>query len=460
MIDLARREQVTIFISTHLMNEAERCDRISLMHAGRVLVTDTPAALVARRGVETLEEAFVGWLQDASGIAGDTASPAETAAAIRHAPPLRRRGMFDVRRMLAYSLREAVELTHDPIRATLALLGSVLLMFVIGYGINMDVEDLTFAVLDRDGTTTSRDYTLNLAGSRYFVERPPLLDHADLDRRMRSGELSLALEIPPNFARDLARGRTVEIGAWLDGAMPMRAETARGYVLGMHANWLSSMAMVPAPASIEVRFRYNPDVRSLVAMVPAVIPMLLLLIPSMLTALSVVREKELGSLVNLYVTPVSRLEFLIGKQLPYVALGMVNFLLLTLLAVTVFGVPLKGSFAALTAGAFVYVVVATSIGLVFSSFMRSQSAAIFGTTIGTLLPAMEFSGMIDPVSSLQGIAALIGEAYPMTHFLTISRGTFAKALGFVDLQASFVPLLIAVPVLIGLSALLLRKQET
>jgi ribosome-dependent ATPase len=240
----------------------------------------------------------------------------------------------------------------------------------------------------------------------------------------------------------------------------MRAETARGYVLGMHAEWLAGRTPAGAPASIEVRYRYNPDVRSLVAMVPAVMPMLLLLILSMLAALSIVREKELGSIVNLYVTPVSRLEFLMGKLLPYVTLGMANFLLLTLFAVTVFDVPLKGSFFALAAGAFVYIIVATSVGLMFSSFMRSQSAAIFGTTIGTLIPATEFSGMIDPVSSLQGIGAAIGQAYPMTHFLTISRGTFSKALGFADLQPAFVPLLIAVPVLIGLSALLLRKQET
>ena len=460
LINLARRERVTIFISTHLMNEAERCDRVSLMHAGRVLVSDSPAALVARRGVATLEEAFVGWLQDASGNDGD-------AAATDVAPPVRPEAStpppsrsFELRRLLAYSRREAIELIRDPIRATLALLGSVILMFVIGYGINMDVEDLTFAVLDRDGTTTSRDYVLNIAGSRYFIQRPPLQDYDDLDRRMRSGELSLAIEIPPNFARDIARGRTVEIGAWLDGAMPSRAETARSYVRGMHAKWLAGTSLATPLANLEVRFRYNPDIRSLVAMVPAVIPMLLLLIPAMLTTLSIVREKELGSLVNFYVTPVTRLEFLIGKQFPYVVVGMVNFLLLTLLAVTAFGVPFKGSFAALAGGALLYVLAATSIGLLFSTFMRSQSAAIFGTTIGTMIPAMEFSGMIDPVSSLQGIGAAIGQAYPMTHFLTIARGTFSKALGFGDLQASFVPLLIAAPLLVGLSAVLLRKQET
>ncbi|MGE0578147.1 MAG: ribosome-associated ATPase/putative transporter RbbA [Reyranella sp.] len=459
MIDLAHREQVTIFVSTHLMNEAERCDRVSLMHAGRVLVSDSPAALVARRGVGTLEEAFVGWLQDASGAGGDTAATDAAPAVRPEASTPRPRRSFELQRLLAYSRREAIELARDPIRATLALLGSVILMFVIGYGINMDVEDLTFAVLDRDGTTTSRDYALNIAGSRYFVERPPLLDYSDLDRRMRSGELSLAIEIPPNFARDIARGRTVEIGAWLDGAMPMRAETARSYVQGMHGKWLASTALAVPVANLEVRFRYNPDIRSLVAMVPAVIPMLLLLIPAMLTTLSIVREKELGSLVNFYVTPVSRLEFLVGKQLPYVVLGMVNFLLLTLLAVTAFGVPFKGSFAALASGALLYILAATSIGLLFSIFMRSQSAAIFGTTIGTMIPAMEFSGMIDPVSSLQGIGAAIGQAYPMTHFLAIARGTFSKALGFADLQASFIPLLIAAPLLIGLSAVLLRKQE-
>lgn len=136
--------------------------------------------------------------------------------------------------------------------------------------------------------------------------------------------------------------------------------------------------------------------------------MLLLLIPAMLTTLSIVREKELGSLINFYVTPVSRLELLIGKQLPYVVLGMVNFLLLTVLAVTAFGVPFKGSFAALAVGALFYILTATSIGLLFSTFVRSQLAAIFGTTIGTMIPAMEFSGMIDPMSSLQGIDAVIG----------------------------------------------------
>ena len=472
MIDLSRKDKVTIFISTHFMNEAERCDRISLMHAGRVLVSDSPAALIAVRGVSTLEEAFISYLEEA--VAQETTESPTVTAETAAIPPIEqhvavsdaRPAWFSPRRLLSYTRRESLELLRDPIRLTLAMLGSAILMFVMGYGINMDVENLSFAVLDRDQTITSRDYVLNLSGSRYFSEHPPIIDYADMDRRMRTGEISLAIEIPSGFARDLKRGTPVAIGAWIDGAMPQRAETVRGYAQGIHAQWLatrarqtSGAAALTLPATIETRFRYNPDVESLVAMVPAMIPLLLMLIPAILTALSVVREKELGSIVNLYVTPVTKLEFLLGKQLPYVALAMLNFLLLTALAVFLFGVPIKGSFFTLAAAALLYVISTTAIGLVISTFMKSQIAALFGTAILTILPAVAFSGMIDPVSSLEGAGALIGKYYPTGHFLTIARGTFSKSLGISDLYSSFLPLMIAIPVLIALGTVLLKKQE-
>ena len=193
-------------------------------------------------------------------------------------------------------------------------------------------------------------------------------------------------------------------------------------------------------------------------MAPAVIPLLLMMIPAMLAVLSVVREKELGSIVNFYVTPVTRLEFLIGKQIPYVALAMLNFLLLTAFAIFVFQVPFTGSLLTFTAGAFLYVVVATAMGLVISTFMSSQIAAIFGTALITLIPAIQYSGLIDPVSSLQGFGAIIGRIYPATYFVNITRGTFSKALGFSDLAGSFLPLLVAIPLLLGLGVALLKKQ--
>ncbi|WP_374788785.1 ribosome-associated ATPase/putative transporter RbbA [Brucella oryzae] len=389
--DLSRNDGVTIFVSTHFMNEAELCDRISLMHAGKVLISDKPRAIVEKRGAATLEEAFISYLEEAI---GEQASPARTPHAQREeeadgASPPRAPSAFNMRRMLAYTQREALELRRDPIRATLAVLGSVILMFVIGYGINMDVENLSFAVLDRDDTTVSRDYTLQIAGSRYFTEKAPITDYADLDRRMSNGELSLALEIPPGFGRDVSRGTKVEIGAWIDGASPSRAETVQGYVQGMHH---------------------------------------------------------------------TRFEFILGKQLPYIALAMLNFAMLTAFAVFVFGVPLTGSLLTLTLAAFLYVIIATGIGLLISSFISSQIAAIFGTALITLIPAVQYSGMIDPVSSLQGIGAYIGQIYPATYFVTIARGTFSKSLGFNDLATSFIPLLIAIPILTGMTVAFLKKQ--
>ncbi|MEB4675770.1 ribosome-associated ATPase/putative transporter RbbA [Enterobacteriaceae bacterium G50] len=464
MVDLSRQDKVTIFISTHFMNEAERCDRMSLMHAGKVLASGTPQELVARRGAANLEEAFIAWLQEASGPAPQVPPPDDIP--VTHEAPTPPRQGFSLRRLFSYSRREALELRRDPVRSTLAMLGTVILMLIMGYGISMDVENLRFAVLDRDQTMSSQEWTLNLAGSRYFIEQPPLTSYDELDKRMRAGDVAVAIEIPPNFGRDIARGTPVKIGVWVDGAMPSRAETVQGYVQAMHQTWLQDVASRQPTSNaqnglmtLETRYRYNPDVKSLPAIVPAVIPLLLMMIPSMLSALSVVREKELRSIINLYVTPTTRSEFLLGKQLPYIALGMLNFFLLCALSVFVFGVDHKGSFLTLTLAALLYVTIATGMGLLISTFMKSQIAAIFGTSIITLIPATQFSGMIDPVASLEGPGRWIGEIYPTSHFLTIARGTFSKALDLGDLWPLFIPLLIAVPLVIGLSVLLLKKQE-
>lgn len=463
MIDLARNDGVTIFISTHFMNEGARCDRISLMHAGRVLDSDTPENLVKKKNTPDLESAFIEYLRAAG--AEEPHEQISPGKPTEQTPPAAA-SAFSPARLFSYALREGLELARDPLRGTMALLGSLILMLFLGYGISMDVKDLRFAVLDREQTSLSRDYALNLSGSRYFIEQPPVADYDELDRRMRSGELSLVLEIPTGFGRDFYRNRPVTIGAWIDGAMPQRAETVQGYVQGMHLHWLGVQSrwatgggLSASAAAVETRFRYNPDIESLPAMVPAVIPLLLLMLPAMLTALSVVREKELGSIINLYVTPVTRAEFLLGKQLPYVALAMISYLLMVLLAVTLFGVPITGSFWTLTLAAFIFVFFATGMGLLASTFTRSQVAAIFFSMVAAVFPAIQFGGLTNPVSAMEGVARIIGEGYPVSHFVTVSRGVFNKALDMTDLYASFWPMILAVPVVIGLSIALLRKQE-
>ena len=247
--------------------------------------------------------------------------------------------------------------------------------------------------------------------------------------------------------------------------MPFRAETIRGYLQGMHQLYLTDPAIkttVPSSspaADIEVRFKYNQDFDSIYAMVPANMSMLLALFPAILMALAIVREKELGSITNLYVTPVSRVEFLLGKQLPYIAVAMANFTLMLLLALFVFKVPLKGSFPLLLAGVLIYVTTMTGYGMLISAFTRTQIAALFGTAILTVLPATQFAGMSTPVSSLAGEAQIIGRGFPMTYFVPISVGTFTKGLGFLDLASNLGTLAVFIPILTLLSVMLLRKQD-
>jgi ribosome-dependent ATPase len=467
LIDLSRNQAVTIFVSTHFMNEAERCDRISLMNAGRVLATGAPADLVAARGAATLEDAFISYLEAATGSrAGINVELSTSPGQVRQLPsPKAGRSLFSPQRLFAYAIRETLELLRDPIRLGFSLLGTTLLMLVFGFGVSTDVNNLSFAVLDRDQTPESRAYLEELRGSTYFTEKAPINTDAELDSRLKSGDISAAIEIPPSFGTNLKRGRPVFVSALVDGAMPFRAETIRGYLQGMHQLYLIDPAVkttepsASPPADIEIRFKYNQDFDSIYAMVPANMSMLLALFPAILMALAIVREKELGSITNLYVTPVSRFEFLIGKQLPYIAVALVNFALMLLLALFVFQVPLKGSFPTLLVGVVIFVTAMTGYGMLISAFTRTQIAALFGTAILTVLPATQFAGMMTPVSSLAAEAQIIGRGFPMTYFVPISVGTFTKGLGIADLGGDVLALLVFVPVLTLLSILLLRKQE-
>jgi ribosome-dependent ATPase len=481
LIRLSREKNVTIFLSTHFMNEAERCDRMSMMHAGKVLAQGPPAQLVAERKAKNLEAAFIGYLEDAAkdpnardilagtkpaagvGAAFEAEAPAAAAteATSAHAPS----GRFSLGRVWAFARRETVELIRDRVRLAFAVVGPLLLMAVFGWGISLDVDHLPFAVLDGDGTSASRDYADSFRGSYYFEEKRPLSDYQELNRRLRNGELRIALDIPPGFQRDLERGRQPEVNAILDAAMPFRAETSRGYVEGVHGQYQSRLrdtkGLPPAesPMDIETRALFNQDFKSIYAMVPGDIMLLLMLIPSMLTALSVVREKELGSIANFYAAPATRSEFLLGKQLPYLTVALVQFVTLVALAVLLFHVPVKGSWLTLIVGGIVYVLASTGFGLLLSVFATTQTAAIFAAAIIAILPAVQFSGMFVPVSSLSGGAWLVGKIFPSTYFQAISVGTFTKALGMTSLWPNVVSLAVIAAVYFVICLLLLKKQE-
>jgi ribosome-dependent ATPase len=462
LIELSRQDGVTIFIATHFMNEAERCDRVSLMHAGRVLAVGAPAELARVRGVETLEDAFIACLKEADPAIGAPAAAVEPA---RHRQEAPRTSRFSITRLRAFASREMVEVLRDPIRLAFAFLGPLILLVTFGFGITFDVEHLPFAVLDNDRSPESRELVETLDGSRYFVQQPAVADLADLERRLKGGRLSIALEIPAGFGRDFWRGADPEVAVWLDGATPFRAETARGYLEGLVLQYAQDLAARRGidrqvlPVSFEIRLPFNQRFESVYAIAPGIIMLLLAIIPSMMTALGVVREKEIGSIVNFHATPVSPFEFLVGKQLPYVAIALGNFLSLWLLAALLFRIELTGSVSALVGGAVCYVAATTAFGLLVSTFVRTQIAAVFATSIIIMIPTVNFSGFMTPISSLDEAGRLFGLAFPGTHFQQISIGAFTKGLHWTELWPNHLALFGLAFVYVVVSILLLRKQE-
>jgi ribosome-dependent ATPase len=469
--DLSRRDGVTIFVSTHFMNEAERCDRISLMHAGRVLAIGTPTEIRAAKDASTLEEAFIAYLEEASepppskaadrGAAGSAQRP----AAPRPGQPTH--GLAaSFRRVWAFARRESLELLRDRVRLAFALIGPLILMLTFGYGITFDVENLSFAVFDRDQSAESRQLIENFASSRYFRQQPALHSEAAIDRRLRAGELRVAIDIPPSFGRDLLEGRKPEVAFFLDGAAPFRAETARGYVEGIVLSYSRDLARrtygeVPALLAVQVepRFRYNQDFRSVFALTPGLIMIFLVIFPCMLSALGVVREREIGSISNFYSSPASVGEFLLGKQAPYVVLGCLSCLSLVVLAGTVFGVTVKGSATALALGALLYVFATTALGSLISTFVRSQVAAIVAAAIITTVPAINFSGYLYPVAALEDSGRFIGMGFPSLWFQNVSLGTFTKARDFAAFYPEFLILFAFGVGYLVVASLVFRKQE-
>ena len=468
LLELSRGQGVTIFVSTHFMNEAERCDRISLMHAGRVLAQGPPGDLIRAQNASSLEEAFIAYLEAADRTAameddadGGTLTPEATLA-----EPSRPRCGFCFGRLLAYAQREATELRRDPIRLAFALLGPLLLLIAMGYGMSFDVERIRYSALDWDRTPESRAYLEQFFASKYFRVETPIVDHDELLSRMQQGQLTLAIEIPPGFGRDIKGGRVTEVGFWIDGAVPFRGDTIRGYAEATHRHFIEELGLrdfgiLPkiSPVEVATRFRYNQTFHSVYAMVPGILMLVLIMIPATMTAVGVVREKELGSITNFYATPTRGIEFLLGKQLPYIGLALLSYLTLLAMVLWLFRVPLKGSLFGLSFGALLFIFAATGLGLLMSTFMRSQIGAIFGTAIISVMPTILFSGMLSPVSSLTGAARFIGYGFPSAWFHHVSVGSFTKALLPGQLLPDYLALAGFGVAFLALGRLLLRVQE-
>ena len=477
MVRLSREEGVTLFVSTHFMNEAMRCDRISLMHRGRVLAVGRPQELCEQQGCGTLEQAFIDYLEADSEaevlphqvIEQDPLDPdpSQQGQACHAASPPSAAALW-FSRMWAFAQREAMELRHDTIRLAFAILGPIIVLCVATWGLSFDVEGIRFSVLDRDQSTDSRRLVEHFAGSPHFVEQAPLNDASQIDAQMRSAQSWLVIDIPPGFGRDLVGGRQPEVGFFVDGGSLVRAAHTANSVKAVaieHAvNFARTTpgAEVPTlPVNVEPRLSYNQSYRSVFAFGPSNLMLALTLIPAMLTALGVVREKEMGTIVNLYASPGSIGEFLVGKQLPYVGLSVLSYISLVGVLVGVFGVPLKGSLLALTLGALAYACAITAFGLLISAFVQTQVAAQFLTAILCVILTTNFSGLLSPISTLQGGNYWIAVGFPASWFQKVSLGVFTKGWGlqWAQLGPACLAMLAFAMVYLGAARLLVAKQE-
>ena len=555
LLQLSRQERVTIFVSTHFMNEAERCDRISLMHRGRVLAVGTPAELVQRQQAASLEESFIRFLEQdearesgqpesvetvaadkgqkqpentetgtASNLSGslkpsdggrqpenaaedvsgclngsqnaDQKQPENLARAVEAVAEQRQpetlkpntannlsgslksakgskqpekprpRGLrYWLAMVLTFALREGRELAGDRIRLMFALLGPLIYLFAGSLGISYDTDQLDFAVLDQDQSRYSRELVREFEGSAYFRRGADLSRRDEISGALVAGRAQLVIEIPPHFGRDLLAQRRPQVAFYIDGAMPQQGENIAGYAQGIAAGYALSLyraygVQAAGAADLDMRFIYNPTFKSINALAPGFLMLALVMIPAMMTALGVVREKEIGSIMNLYSSPASSLQYLLGKQLPYVALSMGAYVMLVAVIVLVLDVPVKGSLAALTAGALCFVLATTAFGLLVSAFVRSQVAAIFAAAILAMIPAMNFSGMIYPFSTLSGSGYWIGRGFPASWFQMVGLGVITKGLLWRDVYPIFGVLLAFFLGYLLLAALLLKKQES
>lgn len=344
-----------------------------------------------------------------------------------------------IRRILAVAGKEVREIWRVKLFLILAFAVPFIMFIVFGYGISLDIEHMPFSYVDQDkGQLSSR--LVDKFRGRYFEVQGEMPDLAAADRLLSAGKLRAVLVIPPDFSRKLYGGRTADLQLLIDGGYPYRALTMKGYaqaivsafeleMLGDALRRSGHSGAVVRPITVETRYFFNESLRSSNALVPGLITIILLMNPAVLTALAIAREKEFGTIYNIYSTPIKKWEFLTGKIIPYLAISCLNFTVIITTIRLLFGIPMKGDLTDLIPGAFMYILINVSIGLLVSTMTRTIVSAQIVTIIITVIPAFLYSGLLIPVSNLQGAGKYMAHLYPSMYFMQIVHGVYLKKLG-------------------------------
>lgn len=349
-------------------------------------------------------------------------------------------------RILAVAEKEWLEIMRDRIFFSLVFIVPVIMMLLLGYGLSLDVEKIPLTIVDYDRTSASRDYAFRFIGSRYFQFLGYTAHERDLDQQLSDNTVRAAIIIPPDFEKNILSGQPAAVQTLLDGTFPFRAQTTKGYIVAINSEAsMENMASLISrkkgitmeraesmlrPIALETRYLYNQSVVSIWSLAPKLIMLVLIASSPFFTALGVVREKETGSIYNIYVSTVSRAEFLIGKLLPYIAVSTVNAVMLFFIATVIFGAPFKGNFIVFMLSTIVYVICTTGMGLLVSVFVKTQTAAMLVTAVVSLVPSVLYSGVIIPLPSLTESARVFAHFLPAMYYTNIVTACFMKGVGF------------------------------
>jgi ABC-2 type transport system permease protein/ribosome-dependent ATPase len=365
---------------------------------------------------------------------------------------------MNLTRVWAVTYKEWREILRDRLFFAMAFLLPLGIFLVLGYGISFDVEKIPFAVLDQDRSAMSRDFLHRFMDSRYFDYQGHVQTERELDPLLANSNIRFAIIIPPRFQEQLMAGQATSVQSLIDGVFPYRAEVSKGYVSAIIANFNAqslagylgakrgisreqAMSQV-APLRLESRYLYNQALRSQWSISSGLMMLVLMVTPPFLTALGVVREKENGSIYNIYASTISRSEFILGKFLPYLLISCLNTLILWWVVMNVFGTPFKGDPLFYYAASVIYVICTAGIGLVVSLLVKTQVAAVMLTMVISFVPAMLYSGLLVPIESMASATKIESHLFPTLYFLRITWGSFLKGLGFTDLWFDVLALLV------------------
>jgi ABC-2 type transport system permease protein/ribosome-dependent ATPase len=369
-------------------------------------------------------------------------------------------------RISAVAIKEIKEIVRVRLFLMLAFIVPFIMFNVFSFGISLDNENMPFAYIDYDKSQLSAKLVEKFK-NRYFDLKHELTDLKNAEMLLSSGKLRAVMIIPSDFSKSIYRGNNAQVQFLIDGGYPFRAITIRGYCESILSAFNTEMAikkykgklLTTTPLRVETRYLYNESLKSSYALVPSMIAVILLMNPAVLTALAISREKEMGTIYNIYSTPIKKWEFLTGKIIPYLIISAINFILLVITVRLLFHIPMKGNFIDLVPGAIVYVLINVSIGLLVSSVTRTMVAAQIVTVIVTVIPAFLYSGLLVPVANLEGGAKIIARLYPTMHFMKIIHGVYLKKLNMVDLLPHLLFMILYFAILFTLGVTVFKKRE-